>query len=109
MRAGIWLVTLGVNALVPVVKRRSAGLRLDDPSPWIFARWLVEMAVNNECGHGLIRTQATKRHKGFKRFKSRQAPHRLAQTSQKTLLCFLCLFVAPHLFLSLSTCYCERV
>src|SRR5258708_37342047 len=96
MRAGIWLVTLGVNALVPVVKRRSAGLRLDDPGPGILARWLVEMAMDNKCWHGLIRTQTTKSHKrpkGSKGSKGNARP-KLPQTSQKTLLCFLCLFVA---------------
>src|ERR1700694_5344269 len=58
-RPGIWLVTLGMNAFVPVVKRRGTGLDLDDTGPGILARWLVEMAVDNECGHGLIRTQPT--------------------------------------------------
>src|SRR5258708_31924947 len=63
---GNWLVTLGMNALVPVVKRRGVGLDLDDTGPGILARWLVEMAVDDECGHGLIRTQAAKRHKRLK-------------------------------------------
>src|SRR6266404_3301552 len=58
---GIWLVTLGMNALVPVVKRRGTGLDLDDAGPGILAWRLVEMAVDDECGHGLIRTQAKKR------------------------------------------------
>jgi len=49
--AGIWLVTLGMNALVPVVKRRGARFNLDDSSPGILARWLIEMAVDNQCGH----------------------------------------------------------
>src|SRR5258707_9196033 len=52
MRSGIRAVTLGVNALVPVVKRRGPGFRLDDPGPGVLARWLVEMAVDNKCGHG---------------------------------------------------------
>ena len=50
-RATIGLVTFGVNALVPVVKRRSAGFDLDDARPRILARWLVEMAVDDKSSH----------------------------------------------------------
>src|SRR5258706_108776 len=32
--AGIWLVTLGMNALVPVVQRRVARLRRPDSASW---------------------------------------------------------------------------
>jgi hypothetical protein len=53
-------------ALIPVVKRRSAGLDLDDTGPGILAGRLVKMAVNNECGHELIRTQATERRQKHK-------------------------------------------
>src|SRR5882762_2893556 len=67
--AGIWLVTLGINTLVPVVKRCGAGLDFNNTGPGILAGRLVEMAVNNKGGHGLIRTQATKRHKRYKSFK----------------------------------------
>src|ERR1700687_2259913 len=87
--AGICLVTLGMDALVPIMERRSAGLDLDDSGPGILARRLVEMAVNNECGHGLIRTQATKRHKRLRRTQK----DTIAQTNLRILLYFLWLYI----------------
>src|SRR6185369_7209227 len=44
-------ITLSVNALVPIMKRRSARLFFHDSRPGIFAGWLVEMAVDDECRH----------------------------------------------------------
>src|SRR5678815_5729022 len=45
----IWRVTLGVNALVPIVKRRGAGLHIDFAGPWVLAWWLIKVAVDDEC------------------------------------------------------------
>ena len=45
----VWRVTLGVNALVPIVKRRGARLRIDFAGPWILAWWLIKMAVDYEA------------------------------------------------------------
>src|SRR6185503_13602394 len=44
-------VALGVNALVPIMKRRSARLGFDFPCPGILTRWLIKMAVNYESSH----------------------------------------------------------
>src|SRR5215213_281764 len=44
-------VALGVNALVPIMKRRSARLGFDFTCPWVLARWLIKVAVNYESGH----------------------------------------------------------
>ncbi len=45
--AGIWLITLGVDSFIPVMKRRGAGFDFDDACPGVFAWWLVEVSVNN--------------------------------------------------------------
>jgi hypothetical protein len=42
----VWRVTLGVNALVPIVKRRGARLEIDLAGPGILAWWLVKVAVD---------------------------------------------------------------
>src|SRR5205823_4255359 len=62
-RKSVRSIALDMNALVPIRKGRRARLRFDNSSPRIFARWLIEMAVNYERGHGSIKPQATKRHK----------------------------------------------
>ncbi len=46
-RRRVWLITLGVNSLIPVMKRRRAGLFFDDSRPRVFARRLIEMSVDN--------------------------------------------------------------
>ena len=40
-------VALAFDALVPVVKRRRARLAIHHAGPWVFARWLVEVAVHH--------------------------------------------------------------
>jgi len=40
------LVTLGVDALVPIVKRQRAGFRIDYSSPGVLTWWLIEVAVD---------------------------------------------------------------
>src|SRR6185437_5991272 len=48
-------VTLGVNALVPIVKWRCARLRVDSSRPWVLAWWLIKMAVDYECDRHCFR------------------------------------------------------
>jgi hypothetical protein len=46
-RAGIGLIALGMNPLVPIVKGRCAGLNLNNVRPRILSWGLIEMSVNN--------------------------------------------------------------
>jgi hypothetical protein len=43
----VWGVTLGVNALVPIVKGCGAGLGIDFTGPWVLAWWLIKVAVDD--------------------------------------------------------------
>src|ERR671927_506515 len=47
-------VALSMNALIPIMKRRSARLGFDFPCPWVLARWLIKVAVNYESGHAKL-------------------------------------------------------
>ena len=40
-------ITFGMNSFIPIVEGRSAGLIINDSGPGIFARWLIEMTVDN--------------------------------------------------------------
>ena len=62
-RVRVGLIALGMNAFVPVVEGCGGRFDLNFTGPRILARWLVEMAMDDERGHVLIRTQAAKRHK----------------------------------------------
>src|SRR6185503_2258798 len=42
----VWRVALGVDALIPIVKRRRTRLRIDFTGPWVLAWWLIKMAVD---------------------------------------------------------------
>src|SRR6185369_11031261 len=42
----VWRVTLGVDALVPIVKRRGTRLGIDFAGPWVLAWWLIKVAVD---------------------------------------------------------------
>src|SRR4030095_14977302 len=55
----IRLITFSMNALVPIMKRRRAGLSLYDPGPGIFTRRLVKVAVNDQKGHVIWEAVAT--------------------------------------------------
>src|SRR6266571_3602442 len=44
-------ITFEMNALVPIVKRRGARLFFNHSRPRIFARRLIEVTVNDQCGH----------------------------------------------------------
>src|SRR5580765_5193802 len=61
-------ITFEMNSLVPIVERRGARLRGNDSGPRIFARRLIEVAVNDERGHDRLKENlATKKHKRHKR------------------------------------------
>ena len=50
-----WSDNIGVDALIPVVKRARAIFAIERASPRILARRLIEMAVNDYRGHALLR------------------------------------------------------
>lgn len=47
LRGTIWLVTLGVDALIPIVKWKGAGFRIDVAGPGVLARRLIKVAMND--------------------------------------------------------------
>ena len=44
---GIRSITFAMDAFVPIVVRNCTGFYFDFTSPWVFPRWLIEMAVDN--------------------------------------------------------------
>ena len=62
------VIALDVDTLIPIMERRGAGFVFDNSSPWIFARRLIEVAVDYERGHCQkhLATKKHKRHKGGK-------------------------------------------
>src|SRR5579871_5801280 len=53
-RVRVRAVALRVDALVPVMRRTRALFALDRSGPRIFARRLIEMAMNDDRGHDLL-------------------------------------------------------
>src|SRR3977135_937473 len=46
-------IALDMDTLVPIMKGRGARFLFDNSSPWIFTRRLIEMAVDDQSGHGI--------------------------------------------------------
>src|ERR1051326_6119453 len=59
-------IALGVNALIPIVKRRRTQFRFHHPGPGIFARRLIKVTVNNKRSHEPMKAQASNRYKARK-------------------------------------------
>src|ERR1041385_5747268 len=74
----IWSVTLGVNALVPIMARRGARFRLNLTRPGVLTRRLIKMAMNYKSSH-VVKQNA-----------KRAAPSKPALSPHSALAIFTC-------------------
>ena len=50
----VWPVALGVNAFIPIMKRRRIRLFVYYAGPWILAGRLIKVPVNDHCGRKFV-------------------------------------------------------